>query len=217
VALTRALAPFALLPEVVPPSWGFDRTRRVLANMHGDYSYLGDGYYASLDAEFASDQVIPTTREALDALVVPIALLCAERAGLPVPAWEIVTDRFPPPPVLAYPVNPFSVRGELLGDRAAIESRRKGLTYTSKYAVLCQRLPADHRIDQIKVVLGRTVTPEYRDFAGRLFEAFRLPLMRVRTIVTPQAYLLSAIEPLPLKTLKAEERALMEGMGTWLD
>lgn len=217
MALKTPAGPFALLPEVVPAAWGFDLGRPVLANMHGDYGYLGDGYYRSLDGEFAGQQVIPTTQEALDALVVPISLLKAERAGYPVPSWDIVTDRFVPPPMMAYPVNPFSVRGEHLPDAAAVAARRKGLTYTGKYAVLCERLPPDHRIDQIKVVLGRTALPEYADYARGLFETFRLPLMRVRVIVTPQQFLLSAIEPLPLRTLKPEDRALLEGMGTWLD
>ena len=186
-----------------------------VANLTGDYSYLTTGYYASLDAELAGLKVLPTTADALDAYVVPIAMEKAHLAGLPVPTHEIVTDRFPPAPMLAYPVNPFSWKGELLLDDAAVESRRKGLTYTGKYAVLVQHLPHDHRIDIVRIVMGTSLVPEYEALARRLFEVFRLPLMRVRIIVTPKAYLLSAIEPLRFDELMAEERACLEGLGTW--
>jgi hypothetical protein len=215
VALKAPSTPLPLDPAIVPSTWGFDLGRPVLANLHGDYGYLGEGYYRSLEAEARAHQIVPTTKEALDAMVVPIALAKAERHGLPVPDAEIVTDRFLAPPIMAYPINPFSIRGELLLDAAAIEARRKGLTYTGKYAVQCHRLPPDHRIDVIKVVVGRCTIDEYGDYARTLFECFRLPLMRVRVIVTTRAYLLSALEPLPFRQLADADRRLLEGAITW--
>ncbi|HEX7000608.1 MAG TPA: RimK-like ATPgrasp N-terminal domain-containing protein, partial [Trueperaceae bacterium] len=148
-----------------------------VANLSGDYTYLTSGYYASLDAELDGLAVLPTTKEALDAYVVPIAMEKARHAGIPVPVCEIVTERFPPAPLLAYPINPFSSRGELLLDAAAIESRRKGLTYTGKYALLVQHLPVDHRIDVLRLVIGLTQVEEYETLGKKLFESFRLPLM----------------------------------------
>ena len=209
--------PFTLHPDHVPAAWGIAPGRPVLVNLDGDYGYLEDGYYASLDREAAGEAVVPTTAEALDAYVVPIALAKAERAGLPVPSFEIVTDRFPPPPILAYPINPFSSRGERLETAADIEARRKGLTYTGKYAVMCQRLPVGCRVDTLRVVLGRTLVPEYEAYARSLFACFRVPLVKARVIVTTDAYELSALEPLPWRSLTAEERALIEEVGTWLD
>ena len=183
--------------------------------MAGDYGYLSSGYYRSLDGELEGLSLIPTPAEALDAAVVPIAMEKARLAGLPVPTFHIVTSRFPPPPLMAYPVNPFSDKGELLIDAGAIETRRKGLTYTGKYAVLVQELPADYRLDVVRCVLGRTLVPEYEAFARSVFETFHLPLARVRVIVTAKAFLLSALMPLPLKQLTAEERGLIEEAGTW--
>lgn len=207
---------FALLPAFVPAAWGFDPGRPLVVNLDGDYGYLEEGYYHSLDLEEAGAQVIPTTAEALDAYVAPVALAKAARDGLPVPSFEVVTDRFPPPPLMAYPINPFSSRGERLDDQGAIEARRKGLTYTGKYAVLCQRLPDGCRVDTLRVVLGRTTSREYDAYARDLFVCFRLPLFRARVIVTTSAYLLSALEPLPWRTLTVEERTLVEEAGTWL-
>ena len=112
-------------------------------------------------------------------------------------------------------MNPFSSKGELLLDQAAVESRRKGLTYTGKYAVLVQHLPHDHRIDVLRLVMGSSLVPEYVEFGRSLFDTFHLPLMKVRIVVTPKSYLLSAIEPFKFAELLTEERALLEGQGRW--
>ncbi|MFA5550234.1 MAG: RimK-like ATPgrasp N-terminal domain-containing protein [Trueperaceae bacterium] len=186
-----------------------------VANLSGDYTYLTSGYYASLDAEQSGLTVLPTTAEALDAYVVAIAMEKAVLAGLAVPEYQIVTDRFPPPPMLAYPINPFTLTGQLLLDDAAVEAHRKGLTYTGKYAVLAQTLPADYRLDVLRLVLGRSLIPQYEEYGAQLFELFRLPLMRVKVIVTPKEFQLSAIEPLPFGQLSQDERQLLNGMGTW--
>lgn len=215
MGLTTVRRSLALHPELVPGGWGMDPTRPVLANLVGDYTYLTDGYYHSMDLRHAGEQVVPTPAECLDAYVVPIALAKAERAGLPVPRSQLVTDRFLPPPLLAYPVNPFSSRGELLADAAAIENRRRGLTYTGKYPVLCQALPEDFRVDVLRVALGRCAVPEYEAFARAVWTIFRVPLMRVRVIVVRDAYLISAIEPLPYRQLVSDERRIVEEAGTW--
>ncbi len=203
----------------VPVLFHLDRQRfegvAQVANLSGDYTYLTTGYYASLDAELAGLSVLPTTREALDAYVVPIAMEKARLAGIPVPPADVVTERFPRPPLLAYPINPFSSRGELLIDDEQVAARRKGLTYTGKYAVLVQQLPLDHRIDVLRLVMGMTQVSEYAELGRVLFETFRLPLMKVRIVVTTKEYLLSAIEPLPFGELTAGDRAHLEGMGTW--
>ncbi|MDF1523916.1 MAG: hypothetical protein P1P87_14010, partial [Trueperaceae bacterium] len=80
---------------------------------------------------------------------------------------------------------------------AAIAEHKNGLTYTDKYAVPCQTLPHDCRIDVVRVVLGTTAVAEYATFAEAVWTAFRVPLMKARVIVSRDAYLFSAIEPLP--------------------
>ena len=184
-------------------------------NLSGDYSYLLSGYYDSLDAELAGLSIIPTTRDALDAYVVPIAMEKARAAGLAVPDYEIVTEKLLPPPVLAYPINPFMDKGELIRETDELKQRRKALTMSGKYAVICQKLDLDSRIDVARCVLGKCLTEEYRDFAAEVFGVFRLPLMRVRVIVSAKAYLLSAIEPLPFDSLTLNEKKLLEGLEPW--
>jgi hypothetical protein len=124
-------------------------------NLSGDYRYLLAGYYDSLDAELDGLMVIPTPRDALDAYVVPIAMEKARRGGLAVPDFEIVVDKLPPPPIMAYPVNPFMEKGMLLTAEDKLEKARKALTMTGKYAVICQKLEGDYRIDVVRAVMVR--------------------------------------------------------------
>lgn len=184
-------------------------------NLAGDYTYLSAGYYASLDAELAGERILPTSEEALDAYVVPILLEKARHAGMAVPDATIVTDRFPTPPFLAWPINPFSTKGEVILDASTLEARRGGLTYAGKYAVACQRLPADHRLDTVRVVLGACAVPELAELASEAFRVLRLPLMRLRVIVSADAYLLAAVGPLAFEDLTTDERERIDEVGTW--
>lgn len=194
---------------------GADATDVDALNLSGDYAYLSAGYYASLDAELAGERMLPTPEEALDAYVVPILADKARRGGIAVPDVTLVTDRFPAPPFFAWQVNPFSVKGELILDDAALAARRGGLTYAGKYAVACQKLPGDYRLDTARVVVGRCTVPEFSDLAAAAFRTLRLPSMRLRVVVSAEAYLLSAALPLPFASLTDEERGWLEEVGTW--
>lgn len=182
-------------------------------NLAGDYSYMSEAYYQSLEAELEG-RVLPTTEDALDAYVVPIAMEKAWRQGIEVPAYEIVMDKLTPP-VLAYPINPFSTKFELVEVGDDLVKKLRTLTKIGKYATLCQKLPSDYRIDVVRCVLGQSLIREYQEFSRRVFAVFKLPLMRVRVIVTTSSYLLSAIEPLPFNELTLNEKKLLSGLGLW--
>ena len=138
----------------------------------------------------------------------------AKLAGLAIPQYDIVTDKLPPPPVMAYPINPFMDQGALIADESTLEKQRKALSMSGKYAVICQRLESDCRIDVARVIMGRCLTREYESFAAEVFRVFRLPLMRVRVLVSAKAYQLSAIEPLPFDSLTLNEKKLLNGLAS---
>ncbi len=183
-------------------------------NMDGDYSYMSDGYYHSLEAELAGQAILPTTADALDAYVVPVAIEKAGLNGLAVPDHEITLEKVKLP-VLAYPVNPFSNKYEIISQEIHLANQIKKLTMSGKYAILCQSLPTDYRIDVVRCVLGQSLISEYGLFAAKVFEIFKLPLMKVRVIVTADDYLFSAIEPLPFDELTLNEKKLLNGVGSW--
>lgn len=175
----------------------------------GDYEYLGDGYYACLEAEARGDRVLPSIADALDAYVVPIALERVERAGLPVPRWYLTNSDFAPPAVL-YGVNPFA-RHHLVvqpGDDVAAAARK--VSRQGKFVVCCQELPADAALVEFEQVFDRCPDERYADWAAALYRLFRLPLSRVRLIVTPEQDSFSAVERQPREKLtEAGERLLL--------
>jgi hypothetical protein len=195
------------------------RSERVHVNLSGDYRYLTDGYYRSMQAEHEGMVAIPGPQEAIDAYVVPLALAKAAAAGIDVPRWEIANDEPDsfPLPMLLYPVNPFQTEGQVISDPAALEEATKSLTLTGKYAMVCQEMRRDSRVDTLRLVLGRSLKPEYRELAQRLWEVFHLPLARVKVIVTEDQYLFSAIEPLKREELTQNEKGILKEAGLWRD
>jgi hypothetical protein len=193
------------------------RADRVFVNLEGDYSYLTDGYYRSMEAEHEGQCSIPTPQEAIDAYVVPLALTKAKAAGIPIPDWEISNDVaiMMPPPVVAYPINPFQDEGIVIADTSSMGEAMKSLTMSGKYAVVVQDMPPDSRLDTLRLVLGRCLKPEYADLAQKLWHTFHLPLARVKIIVTETDYLFSAISPLKKEELTQNEKAIIKEAGLW--
>jgi hypothetical protein len=193
------------------------RAAGVFVNLDGDYRYLTDGYYRSMEAEHEGQLALPSPEEAIDAYVVPLALIKAEAAGIPVPAWEIANDTLVsfPPPILCYPVNPFQNEGQLITSLAGMDETVKSLTMSGKYALVCQQLPPDARVDTLRLVVGRCLKSEYKDLAEQLWKVFHVPIARVKVIVTPAQYLFSAIEPLEKEELTQNEKAILKEAGLW--
>jgi len=190
------------------------RAQGVFVNLEGDYTYLSDGYYRSMEAEHEGLLALPSPQEAIDAYVVPLALTKAQAAGIPIPSWEISNDSTTTiePPLVVYPINPFQDEGIFI---ASLDEAIKSLTMSNKYAVVCQDMQPDSRVDTLRLVLGKCLKPEYRDLAENLWHTFRLPLARVKIIVTEKQYLFSAIEPLKKEELTQNEKAILKEAGLW--
>lgn len=183
-------------------------------NMYGDYSYLTAGYYQGLDCELAGLNVKPTVEEALDAYVVPLAMKKAELANIKIPKYEIVTEKVAPP-VLAFPVNPFTTKHTVIKEPEEAKAKISALTMGGKYAALCQQLPADYRLAVVRSIFGITGDQEFAEIAGHTFRVFQIPLMKIQVIISGGSCLFSAIEPLPFKELDKQELDALEVAGTW--
>src|SRR5580700_2332639 len=123
------------------------RAQGVFVNLVGDYTYLTDGYYRSMEAEHEGLLAIPTPAEALDAYVVPLALGKAAGAGINVPDWEIAQDTgfgFKPP-LIVYPVNPYQSTGQVIAEEIGLNDTVKSLTMSGKYAMVVQHMSPDSR------------------------------------------------------------------------
>lgn len=189
--------------------------RGALLNLAGDYHYLGDGYYRSLEAELAGERVHPSSAEALDAYVLPLALARGAAAGVPVANGKLVVDEAPLP-CLLYPVNPFSRKPVRVGEPEALLAALGAVTRVGKYLALCQPLAPHERIETVSCLLGDCADTALQPLARQLFDTFRVPLLRAQLLVGGEAPpRLSAIDPLPWRELAPEERAAIEELGSW--
>lgn len=187
-------------------------------NLYGDYTYLLEGYYQTLQSQLSGVNIHPTTEESLDAYIIAIAMEKAKINKINVPDYRVVTDKSKIEvfPVLGYAMNPFSSNSYIIDNPKFYEHKIKSLTLSGKYLALIQQLPSeDYRLDTIRCILGTTTVDEYKDFCKAVFKVFKVPLMKIKVIVTLDNYLLSAIEPLDYDTLTINEKKILEGMGEW--
>ena len=193
----------------------FFREGKCYVNLAGRYEYLELPYYISQDYEHLGRDVHPTCKEMLDAYVVPLFLERARRIGLPVPEFYITNGYFEPP-VIVDSMNPFMSRSRIVLKASQQKSVAKSLTRNFTYAATCQDIPPDGTIRYFRSVLGWCVAPKYREISALIWEAFRIPLARVRVIVMPDGrILLSRIAQLLFKDLKHRELEHLEKRVTW--
>ncbi|MDH7508777.1 MAG: RimK-like ATPgrasp N-terminal domain-containing protein [Methanomassiliicoccales archaeon] len=182
-------------------------------NIAGDYRYLSEGHYESVEAEVQEIPVYPRVKEALDAYVVPLCMERAKRAGIPVPEYYISNGFFEPPAII-YPINPFMRRHSVVYKEGHVKTIGKSLTRNYKYPILVQRIREDASIREFKCILGTTTTDEFETIANQIWNLFHLPICKVRVIEDGEV-LLSAIEPLPLHQLKSKELKLLRKANEW--
>lgn len=207
--------PAAKSTLVTPHIMGYDEQAECFVNVSGDYEYMGIGYYASELYETDGKPVRPTTRECVDAYVVPVCLEKAKLAGIRVPDFHLTNGYFEPP-VVVDTVNPFMQRSSIVRSASAQPRVAASLTRNSTYAVCCQVLPDDARVTTFRSIMDWSPSPRYRPLAAKVWDVFRIPLAIVRTIVTAEGEpMLSAIGPLPYKSLTSIERRKLDERLTW--
>lgn len=198
-----------------PPPIGYFEEEGCFVNLAGDYDYLAEGYYASLDVHIQGKAVRPTCREAVDAYVPPVFLEKARAAGLTTPSYYITNGYFEPP-VVVDSVNPFMFRQSIVLKAGHQEQIAKSLTRNFKYIICCQEIPSGGRVGWFRCVLGWSVTSRYRTVAAEVWRAFSIPLAKVRVIVQSDGTpLLSGIWPLPFAALTPKEIRHLRQVITW--
>jgi len=182
-------------------------------NILGDYRFMSEGHYGSLEAEISGVRAFPTIKEALDAYVVPLCLQRAEAAGIPVPEHYVTNDLFEPP-CIVYPINPFMKKHSVVYKAGHVRRIAKSMTRNFKYAICVQKISEDVAIREYRCVLGTTSCDELTAIASKVWETFHLPLCKLR-IIENDELMLSAIEPLPLQELGPKELKLLRRANTW--
>ncbi len=182
-------------------------------NILGDYRYMSEGHYGSVEAEVQGIPVYPTVKESLDAYVVPLCLERCKEAGITVPDYYISNDYFEPPAIV-YPINPFMKKHSVVLKAGHVKRIAKSMTRNFKYAICVEKIADDANIREYKCVMGTTTCKELDEMAARVWEQFHLPICNLR-VIEDGVIALSAIEALELHELGSKELKLLRKANEW--
>ena len=176
-----------------------------------NYYYKTEQYYTILRRELEGEPVRPSTREILDAIVVPLSLERAKLAGVPVAEWWS-SQGYVPLPAILYGLNYFATAHDyfVVNDNAQAKEVIKHVTNKGKYPFCYQRLPDDAAILSCPVIFGKTEGGGVPGvIASTIYEIFRIPLFRMILIGTGSRFLLSSISPVRYSELDDGERSIL--------
>jgi hypothetical protein len=177
-----------------------------------DYSYKTEAYYRILTLEMEGKKAIPSTRDLLDAYVVPVCLTRAAGAGIPVMAWGI-SDRRVPLPSILYGISYFADPSEysVVRDNETADPVIKYITGKGKYPFCYQPLPGEAEIVPCAAIFGRTADAPgpLAELASMVYRIFRIPLMGIVSVLASDGFRLSSITPVWYSTLSKEERRIL--------
>ena len=177
-----------------------------------DYGYKTESYYTILRLELEGKTVLPSSSAVLDAFVVPVCLERARLAKIPVCDWGISQAYVPLPSVL-YALNYFATTSEffIVEDNEQAKDRIKHITNKGKYPFCYQKLPDGAAITSCIAIFGRTGGQGTVDarYAGKIYDLFAIPLVRMVFVRTGTASALSSLSPVQYNQLTESERALL--------
>ncbi len=186
-----------------------------LVNLAGDYDYLTSGYYLSQEMENQDKNIHPTCKEILDAYVTPLSLEKARLNNIAVPEFYVTNGHFEPP-VIIDTMNPFMSRHSVVLKTSYQERAAKSLTRNFTYAICCQELPPDSRVVYFHSILGWCAASKYRTISQQIWDVFKIPIVKVRLIALENGqFLLSSLDPLPVKKLTPREAIFINENVKW--
>lgn len=177
-----------------------------------DYSYKTEAYYTILEHELAGENIRPSSRDVLDAFVVPICLERAKLAGLPVVEWGI-SQAYVPLPAILYGLNYFATASDffVVQDNEQAKEVIKHITNKGKYPFCYQKLDDGATIHTCTAVFGRTTgsCTAIAGYAASIYDLFSIPLVSMVFVKTGKEIALSSLAPTRYTHLSEEERALL--------
>lgn len=196
-----------------------DGTIRVVAE---DYYYKSETYYRILYGELKGERVVPSSRELLEAFVVPICLEKARKSDIPVCRWEI-SYGYIKMPAIAYSLNYFADPAEysILRDEWIAKQVIRHITNSGKYPFCYQPISEEAELHTVVSIFGEIQQgdPDVREMADAIYRVFRIPIMNIVLVKEGERYQLSSLSPVKYSKLTREERRLLKrkiaGASVW--
>jgi hypothetical protein len=189
------------LPTINPSTFLESSIKDFTLNINNDYRYLKTGYYVSLHAEILGNPVIPSSENAIDAHRIPILLLRASKAGIPIIPYLVTSSvkqmiseiNFP---MVVFAVNPFSYDGfKIAKNRSALYRAVKSLGMNYKFAVCVQPLRGE--MLSFNSFFGKCELKEsVKRISEKVYEAFKIPICKLHVQIIGDKLYLCGLQPL---------------------
>lgn len=199
------------VPTVKPAEFLNSSVRDFVLNINNDYWYMKAGYYVSLHAELLGDKVIPPSENIIDASRLPVLLVKASKAGIPVLHY-LVTDSAKQImselgfPVAIFAVNPFIQHGyRTAANRTALYKAVKSLSMNYKYNVCAQ--PLSGEMVSFKSIFGRCEVKDeqVKEISRRLYQIFSIPVCKLHVQQVEDRAYLCGFEPLRKEEIRPSD------------
>jgi hypothetical protein len=189
------------LPLINPPTFLESSTKDFTININNDYRYLKTGYYVSLHAEILGNPVIPSSENIIDAYRIPILLLRASKAGIPIVPYVVTSSvrqmisevGFP---MVIFAVNPFSHEGfKTAKNRSALYRAVKSLGMNYKFAVCVQPLRGE--MLSFNSYFGKCEMEKIvQEISEKVYEVFKIPICKLYVQRIEDRVYLCGLQPL---------------------
>jgi hypothetical protein len=178
-----------------------------------NYFYKSETYYRIVHHEIEGKPTVPSSKDLIEALVVPICLEKARMHGIRVCSWEI-SYSYAPLPAIAYAIHYYSDPAEysILRDADVAREVIHHITNHGRYPFCYQPIVESAEVFPIIAVFGETTAeqPELRHLAQTVFTAFRVPLLSMAVVWDGENYALSSLSSAKYSKLSPEDRTLLQ-------
>ena len=180
------------------------------------YFYKTEPYYAIVENENEGIRTIPSSRDVLDAYIVPICLEKAKLAGISVCDWTI-SYQFVPLPAIIYGLNYFSTPRDnfLVSNNEEAQKVVKHITNHGRYPFCYQKVSDASAVTRYVSIFGRSIncSEEVAAIAERIYQVFKLPLVEIVLVKDDSGgYSLSSLAPVKYSQLSKDEKEMLQDL-----
>jgi hypothetical protein len=177
-----------------------------------NYFYKSEAYYRIVHHEIQGKRAVPSSKDLIEAFVVPICLEKARMHGIRVCSWE-VSYSYAPLPSIAYGIHYYADPAEysILRENEVAREVIHHITNHGRYPFCYQPITDSSEVFSFTGVFGKTTEeqPELRHLARTIYAAFQIPFLSITVMWDGENYALSSLSNAKYSKLPPEDRVLL--------
>jgi hypothetical protein len=177
-----------------------------------NYFYKSEAYYRIVHHEIQGKRAVPSSKNLIEAFVVPICLEKARMHGIRVCPWE-VSYSYAPLPSIAYGIHYYADPAEysILRESEVAREVIHHITNHGRYPFCYQPIADSSEVFSFIGVFGETTEeqPKLRHLARTIYRTFQIPFLSITVMRDGENYALSSLSNAKYSKLPPEDRALL--------